>query len=158
MSGYTERVLASMQGLTHIDHFKKRDLFPQLTFCWENLIVDDHTKAYGSDYKDSFGLKVADYDRIINPVDDDPHDYFEYLTSGEIIAKEGADKAKAEFTIKVFNLNERSLVCERESMIKNIVFMKKGGTTSSEILRSLKNIPFPSVAEYFCQPDIFEAL
>ena len=37
VSAYTEEPLS---GDAHIDHFRKRDLFPNLTFDWNNLFVD----------------------------------------------------------------------------------------------------------------------
>ena len=37
VSAYTEEPLS---GDAHIDHFRKRDMFPNLTFDWNNLFVD----------------------------------------------------------------------------------------------------------------------
>lgn len=49
LSAYTEKPL---EGNIHIDHFRKRSMYPTLTFCYENLLVDEHNVNYGADHKD----------------------------------------------------------------------------------------------------------
>lgn len=149
LSGYTERVL---KNNIHIDHFKKKDLFPKLTFVWENLILDEHNSNYGADFKDS-NVKKDDYSFLINPNVENPHEYFTYqLNDGKIIPiKSLSEKCrkKAEFTIKLFNLNSSSLVQQRLDLINMItIFCKDAALDKKDIYMALKNKGFPSVVEF----------
>jgi len=165
LSGYTERLLEIDDKSTHIDHYKKRDLFPTLTFEWDNLIVAEHSNAYGADIKDN-NLKhkvksVNDYLALIDPVHDDPHEYFSYLANGELIPKEGLsqqEKLKALHTIDCFCLNNEALVNERSALITSIIYLKQAGCDSDEIRTSLSVYSYPSVVEFFCSSGIFECL
>lgn len=69
LSGYTELPLSNG---THIDHFLKKDMFPQNTFEWYNYVVDDHNNNYGADYKDHHVHTKDDNVKLINPVNEDP--------------------------------------------------------------------------------------
>lgn len=165
LSGYTERLLDVDDKSTHIDHFKKRDLFPALTFEWDNLIVAEHSNAYGADVKDNNPKhkvkSVNDYLTLIDPVHDDPHGYFSYLANGELIPKEGLsqqEKVKALHTIDCFCLNNEALVNERSALITSIIYLKQAGCDSDEIRTSLSAYNYPSVVDYFCSSDIFECL
>ncbi len=119
LSAYTEKCLRNKN--LHIDHFRKRDLFPKLKFEWNNLIVDERDKLdYGAGYKDKVVKDAADYERLIDPVAEDPCDFLTYLMNGKIIPKrklKESDRAKAEFTIRAFNLNAPSLQKQRSDML-----------------------------------------
>ena len=97
LDGYTERLLKINDRNTHIDHFRKRSLFPKLTFDWENLILAEHSTEFGADAKDNFSKfrvrNKEDYQNIVDPVHDEPHDFLkgynypsvlEYFCSSEI--------------------------------------------------------------------------
>lgn len=165
LDGYTERRLRSDDWNTHIDHFRKRDLFPQLTFDWENLIWAEHSTEFGADAKDNYSECRAkdkvDYQNIVDPVHDDPHDFFSYLTDGEIVPKAGLDdtkRKKAQYTIDCFCLNNISLRQGRCVVIEAIKNLKKGNCDPKDILEYLKEYNFPSVLEYFCSSEIFVVL
>ena len=123
MSGYTERIMKLEDTrVVHIDHFKKRDLFPELTFDWDNLILDEHICGYGADYKD-IHVKREDYQFLINPIYEDPHEYLTYQIDGKMIPQKGLSenkKRKAETTIRIFNLNSPKLVNQRNSRLNQI--------------------------------------
>jgi len=122
LSAYTERSLRNKK--LHIDHFRKRDLFPTLKFEWNNLIVDERDKLdYGAGYKDKVVTDAADYERLIDPVAEDPYDFLTYQMNGAIVPKCGlkeSDRAKAEFTIRAFNLNAPSLQKQRSDMLADV--------------------------------------
>lgn len=122
LSAYTEKDLGDKE--LHIDHYRKRDLFPELKFEWNNLIVDERNNdEYGAGHKDKIVKDKAEYELLINPVDEDPTDFLTYQINGEIIPKANlkeSDKARAEFTIKAFNLNASSLK-ETRSVLSSIV-------------------------------------
>lgn len=120
LSAYTEVPLE--ENKSHIDHFRKRDLFPNLSFEWNNLIVDEIGVArYGAGHKDKIIKHIEDYELLINPVLEDPCEYLTYLVNGKIIPKKNLnteDKKKASFTIEAFNLNHPSLIMRRSTLQK----------------------------------------
>lgn len=149
LSAYTEKRIEKSKKL-HIDHFHKRDLYPQQTFDWDNLLVDEKEKPYGADAKDKKILK-CDYKWVINPVVDDPHQYFEYSANGEIIPKIGLgkyEKKRAEKTIEIFNLNHSSLVDYRKTQYKHIHDYLDAGLPKQDILSELAEAPFLSLTEF----------
>ncbi|WP_069471644.1 hypothetical protein [Candidatus Marithrix sp. Canyon 246] len=60
---------------SHIDHFRKQSLFPDMRFDWNNLLVSGNSEAYGAKCKDKKLKKQEDYQLLINPVIDNPKDY-----------------------------------------------------------------------------------
>lgn len=91
----------------HIEHFRRRQLFQHLTFVWPNLFWScDHPDCCGC-HKDQ---KHSDYDPddLIDPVKDDPDDYFRFRSDGSIAPRSGlgsTDLRRAETTLAVFNLD-----------------------------------------------------
>lgn len=148
LSGYTEKPI---QENVHIDHFRKQDLFPKNILDWYNFVVDEHGKYYGEDHKDK-NVKMGDYVKIIDPIQEDPHNFFDYMANGEIIPKKGlstADEEKAKFTIDIFNLNHESLVDLRMTIMQMVEDCKKGKMLPHDISDCLKDCGFPSVIEYW---------
>lgn len=165
LDGYTERLLKINDRNTHIDHFRKRSLFPKLTFDWENLILAEHSTEFGADAKDNFSKfrvrNKEDYQNIVDPVHDEPHDFFSYLSDGEIVPKPGLDidrLKKAKYTIDCFCLNNIALKQGRCDMIEAIKSLKNGNCSPQEIQDFLKGYNYPSVLEYFCSSEIFYML
>jgi uncharacterized protein (TIGR02646 family) len=119
LCAYCEKEIDATPARSNIDHFKTRNLFPQLTLCYKNLIVSCNTHGRCSGYKDS-NIKRTDYEKMINPAIENPEDFFDYLQTGEIHPKENLDpksKEKAEFTIDIFQLNNRGLLEERKKIV-----------------------------------------
>lgn len=108
---------------THIDHFRKQSLFPNMRFDWNNLLASGNSEAYGARYKDKKLKKQQDYKFIINPVVDNPKDYFTYSFTGDILADENDSKAVK--TIDYFNLNDYALLEQRKQVIREIQEMYK---------------------------------
>ncbi|MDR0972411.1 MAG: TIGR02646 family protein [Prevotellaceae bacterium] len=105
---------------THIDHFRKRDHFPQDTFNYENLFVSCTSDKYGANHKDRH-VKPWDYAKIINPALDDPSEYIEFIYTGVVIAKD----ERGQTTIDMFNLNEPTLVERRKKSLLQMKDMYK---------------------------------
>ncbi|MCG0020809.1 retron Ec78 anti-phage system effector HNH endonuclease PtuB [Vibrio parahaemolyticus] len=113
----------------HIEHFKTRTAYPKETFSWANIFgsCGDSSKTGGwgrcGIYKDA-GAGKYDVANLVKPDEDDPNDYFLYLTSGIVIARPeltGAERHKATETIRVFNLNgDSALFNSRRSAILTI--------------------------------------
>ena len=129
IGGYTERPLRNAKEL-HIDHYRKKGMsWPyDVTWDWNNFIVEDRNPNYGACYKDKHTSDVADYDWLLNPVDDYPQTMMTYLFNGQIIARPGLserDACRATFTIERFNLRHESLRIMRQHIIRMIEQFKQ---------------------------------
>jgi len=94
----------------HIEHFRRRHLFPRFTFAWENLFWScDHPDCCGR-HKDS-KFSAYDPDDLIDPTKDDPDHFFRFGSDGSIATRVGlsaADLRRAKVTLAVFNLDPGS--------------------------------------------------
>lgn len=146
LCGYTEIYINDVEAC-HIDHYKKRSIFPMLTFNWNNLIVAKNGSDFGANYKDNKSDIIAtDYNNIFNPVIDNVENYFYYNDWGEIEPKSGIsdlEKKKVNKTIEVFHLNHHSLRNRRKNLIRMICCYRE--MAKLEILAVLKNSGFVSV-------------
>ena len=146
LCGYTEIYINELI-YCHIDHYKKRSMFPELTFDWNNLIVATYDDHFGARYKDNkSGIQINDYNNIFNPVINNVENYFYYTTWGEIVPKYGisdSEKDKVKKTIKVFNLNHNSLQDRRKNFISMISCY--GEMAKEDILTAIENSGFESV-------------
>ncbi len=149
---YTELILTDNNS--HIDHFKKRNLFRKLTFDWNNLIVAYSSENFGAKYKDNGDDKVTsatDYDKLINPVTEDPEHFFRYMIGGQIAAQlnlTDAEKQRANFTINTFCLNHPYLIDRRKELINTVINSLDGKLNEQTIKSCLKGLGFPSVVNY----------
>ena len=105
----------------HLDHYKKKAIFPELTFDWNNLFAAVKNERFGADCKDKYingkNCKTV-YSKLLCPTFDDIEDYFTYSLDGCISPSANCpDKAKAEFAIDIFNLNDDALVSRRHALI-----------------------------------------
>ena len=148
LSGYTELYLSDLDR-THIDHFKKRELYNDCVFNWNNLVVDSIDDSFGARFKDNHIHNQQDNERLINPINEDAARFFQYESTGKMIpAKELTDeeRQRAQFTIDKFNLNESSLK-ERRRVILNNDPCAYSGLSDEEVLECVKILGFPSVFE-----------
>lgn len=151
LSGYTEAPLHMDDS--HIDHFYKRSLFRDKVHSWENLVVDTIDETYGAKYKDKLVKIAPDNLKVINPVTENPNWFFRYNVNGHIVSKDNlseAERIRADYTIKVLNLNEASLVERRRTLLS--IDLNSFGDVSLDQLRVwLKDFGFPSVLEQMYQ-------
>lgn len=151
-SGYTELPLTKKPNVWHIDHFLKQDHFPRHIFDWQNLIVDNHSKTFGADFKDSYIKKKDENIRLINPVTEEPEDFFTYMANGKIVPRDNLsdyDRSRAIYTIQAFNLNHPELIKIRTELDKSIKTYKAGGLDDDEITMALnKNYGLDTFVKY----------
>lgn len=158
LGGYTELPLSYDREGIHIDHFKKRSLFISAKdiYDWNNFIVDVHVnnKSYGADYKDD-NIKDRDsYNKIINPIEEDPHHYFQYMENGDIAPQADLskiEKDKAEYTIEKFNLNHPYLRKRRSDIIKQLNSFSDNNFGCDIIKEALRAYGFLSVIEFYTE-------
>ena len=117
LCAYCEKSIDDNRKNSNIDHFKTRNLFPQNTLDYDNLLVSCNTKDRCSYYKDK-NIKSKDYNNIVNPIAENPDDFFDYLITGRILAKN--NNAKAKFTIDIFQLDITSLRELRKKLAKSL--------------------------------------
>ena len=147
MSGYTEKPL--LWDGSHIDHFRKQSLFNAFVFDWNNFVVDGVDETYGARFKDKYVKSCEDNEKLINPVTEDASRYFKYELNGNIAVVTGltpVDSARADYTIKAFNLNEASL-SERRRIIINTILDAYQDLSDELILEALDAEGFKSVVE-----------
>lgn len=153
---YTELPVEYEKNSSHIEHLKRKDsaFFPELTFEWTNLFVSCNASDFGGKHKDDTYLRrkgKADNALILNPATENPADFFELKSWGELTIKENlndTDRRKAETTIDAFNLNHNSLIQRRTEMIQRVKDYKSGGLDDEMIIEYLANCGFKSVIIY----------
>ena len=122
---------------SQIEHIKPKDKFPKLLAEYDNLL------ACCLESKRCGNSKANKWDELfINPVIENPEDYFEYdIKTGEItpIFKEGNRYEKAKYTIDLLNLNDNRLCDMRKIYI--VQYM-----SNKEVREYLKQ--FPSLRRY----------
>lgn len=149
--GYTELPLGSKGVKKHLDHYRKKAIYPKLTFDWNNLVCAVKDRRFGADYKDDLidgNNAEATYACILNPVADEAQDYFYCDTDGKMIAGGGLDETngrKAVETIRVFNLNETELVSRRRTLITQL--RACADLAEEDIRACFAAMGFPSVLE-----------
>ena len=127
---------------SQIEHIKPKDKFPKLLADHDNLV------ACCLESKRCGNSKANKWDELfINPVIENPEDYFEYdIKTGEItpIFKEGNRYEKAKYTIDLLNLNDNRLCNIRRKYILEFL------SYSSNNENNLSNYPikFPSLRRY----------
>lgn len=107
----------------NIEHIRPKDKFKELYLDYNNFLTSCRS-TYSCD-----NFKGSKWDEnFINPVLEDPRDYFTYdLYSGEIIPKSDDKmiKEKAEKTIEILNLNHNNLKNKRRNFIKMLSKLKR---------------------------------
>ena len=104
----------------HIEHIKPKSKFGNLTFDYRNFLIScSENKTCGHSKQSIWDDKL-----FINPVEENPEEYFSYdIRTGKIIPKKenGLDYEKAVKTIEILNLNENKLCEYRKIYILQII-------------------------------------
>lgn len=82
-------------------------------------------------YKDKMVKTRNEYNLIIDPVKDSPSDYIEFTFTGKVNAID--NNGKGLHTIDVFNLNEKSLVERRKTLIMCLIQVKGENFSPEEL-------------------------
>lgn len=143
----------------HLDHFKKKALYENLTFDWNNLFAAIKDNGFGADFKD----RIIDgknhttlYSLLLNPAIDDPEPLFWYSNDGYIVAKSDLNeiqKQRVETTITIFNLNHSTLVHRRRELLTILENYKE--LPESTTTDALKKYGFSFVVSFFYKHNLF---
>jgi len=146
LCGYTELPLKNDNS--HIDHFKKRNMFPKLTFVWDNFVIASIDEEFGAKFKDNHSnLTKKDYNIIYNPVVRGMENVVWYDKDGKMYPNDNNDVGTMR-TIEIFNLNHKSLKQRRKEIIKQVDEYFKCGCSNEDIKEILQQSGFPSVIEW----------
>lgn len=112
--------------ILHIDHFRKKSIYPELRFDWNNLFAAAKNLKCGSDYKDknihgSRDNAESQYSSFLSPLEANLESMFWYQQNGKVNAHPRLSESmatKVENTIKMYNLNDDDLVSRRRSIIQ----------------------------------------
>lgn len=104
----------------HIEHFRQRNhnRYPQETFEWTNLFGSCNRSDTCGKHKDGLG-NYNDAD-LIKPDVEDPEIFLLFAADGTIHPRaglNGAERHKAEETIRIFNLNGAALAQTRRVLL-----------------------------------------
>ncbi len=91
----------------HIEHFRRKSVYKDRTFSWQNLYWSCDQKDSCGHYKDH-GAASYDPRDLVDPCQDDPDHFFKFRADGTIDIRSGLSvqgQKKAEETLRVFNLN-----------------------------------------------------
>lgn len=149
LCAYCEKKIDDNPNNSNIDHFKLKagHLFPEQTLDYENLLVSCNTSGRCSSYKDKHIKSKDEYDEIVNPITENPDDFFDYLITGQIIAIN--NNPKAEFTIDIFQLGrnrdeplsrQRKEIADTLERIKNLSLDEVYDIFDNEFYSFIKNI------------------
>lgn len=90
----------------HIEHFRSRHRFSELTFTWANLFASCDQEDSCGHWKGKHGR--YDPDDILDPCVDDPDEFFRFRADGSISIRKGLDekrRRRSQETLRVFNLD-----------------------------------------------------
>ncbi|WP_234118916.1 retron system putative HNH endonuclease [Clostridium hydrogenum] len=137
----------------HIEHIKPRDLFPKEFQSYDNIIVSCNEKNSCGIYK-----KNNYDDKLINPVIDNPNNYFYYsIANGEIVSKNNDENSKeyikANYTIDILNLNSYELKEARKALIDILEVYRENYEEYDEYLQFFLNDGhnFPSLIKQYME-------
>ena len=82
---YCESAITAHPAKSEIDHFRLKHLFPELTFNYKNLLVSCKNPDHCASTKDSEVKSKEVYQKIVNPVDENPNEFFEYNLSSSCL-------------------------------------------------------------------------
>jgi len=142
-----------------IEHYRPKSKYKYLSYEWTNLmpachncnhsklnkfpvknskIIDDINNS-GS-VKDLEKLNLIEEPYVINPEVDYPNEHFTFNIQGEILAK----TERAEQTIKICNLNDKTLIYRRQKSYNDLLEIIKiaklsSNKISAKVLEIIKN-------------------
>jgi len=145
LCAYCEQEIESDETSSNTDHFKKRDCCARETLEYNNLLVSCKNEFHCENIKDKFKFThCSEFDKIVNPVIENPDNFFDYGIDGDILVKEGlneTDKKRAEFTIIVFALDNSSLKKERAKIGDSLNFYHSYDYGIDDILSEINSHP-----------------
>lgn len=101
----------------HIEHFRRRAHFPELTFEWTNFFLACGSTKHCGHFKDGNSNPLYVADDLVKPDIDDPAEFLFFSSTGGVHPQHQLDAEnthRAAETIRVFNLDEPGLAHRRK--------------------------------------------
>jgi uncharacterized protein (TIGR02646 family) len=147
---YCEKAIYELDEC-HIEHIKPRDRFPQMFQEYMNLLASCNGKNSCGNWKEN-----SYSEDFINPVMDNPEDYFTFdIVSGKIVPKcklkDDVKYRRAEYTIQLLNLNCYTLMEARKNLIIILEVYRENYDDYSQYLQYFLDDgqSFPSLIKYY---------
>jgi len=142
---YCESDFETLSKDPHVDHFRKRNQSPELTFQWGNLFCSCTTETHCARYKDK--LKGLDSSLLLKPDEDNARGFLHFSTDGSVSPKlklDDTSRRRAEETIRGFNLDSPKLRGARRSYLRSIEgelrSVEEMGLSDSELHRYVEDL------------------
>ena len=138
---------------SHNEHFLPQSKYPNKSLDYKNIFCSCNSKETCGNIKKDSSVQ------IVNPSVNNPESHFRYLANGKI---EGTDQIGKD-TINILNLNHRSLMKSRETLLKQCKEMC--AYTSKEEVKKTYIDPNPNtgflpsycgMVEYFMREGLFD--
>lgn len=129
----------------HIEHFRRKSMFQNLTFVWDNLLLCCGRDDCCGHHKDRAGWPYNP-DDLVNPTLDDPDDFFYFRESGMVDVRSGCDEEqshRANETLRVLNLNHPGRL--RPMRARQLQWYKN---TDPDVFDQLMDLPEEDRREY----------
>ena len=116
----------------HIEHFKPKSTFPELTFEWTNLLLSCPI-CNGPEYKGDRFPEEADGGPLVNPCDETPAEHFEFVFDpvaklASVIGK----TIRGQTTEKLLGLNRNDLRVYRSNQIMRLYVLSDYAKTDPD--------------------------
>jgi uncharacterized protein (TIGR02646 family) len=104
----------------HIEHFKPKALFPELTFEWDNLLLACG-RCNGTENKGEQWFSESEQ-QLVNPVTELPEDFFEfYFDENTLLALVIPKNFRGDVSEQVYGLNREELRRQRSKFVRNLI-------------------------------------
>ncbi len=150
---------------SHIEHFRQRRNHPQGIFLWSNLFGSCNRQDSCGKHKD--GLPAYNHQDLIKMDDENPEDFLEFLSDGNVVAKKNLspdNNKRAEETIRIFNLNGSLRQIRRSAVKGYLQTMEALAASAAEYtedewlphlqdeLDHIKDLPFTTAIKHMLLP------
>ncbi|MDO4551697.1 MAG: retron system putative HNH endonuclease [Planctomycetia bacterium] len=113
-----------VKGISHIEHFRPKSLFPQFSLTYTNLLAS--CNGCGKKEDTSCGVKKRDifFEEIVSPTDEKCEKRFIYTMDGQILPRDENDEYAWQ-TIAILGLNVPKLRRRREMVFQEMEVLQE---------------------------------
>lgn len=107
----------------HIEHYRPKSKFPNLTFTWDNLLLACGM-CNSAKYKGDHFPETKDGGPYVNPCRDDPNDHFDFVYNAQAkITSVYGKTPRGETTEQALGLNRPDLRTYRNTQITRLAYI-----------------------------------
>jgi uncharacterized protein (TIGR02646 family) len=144
---YCEAVISHV-SYGDIEHFRPKSKFPEKCFEWDNLLLACSI-CNGKQQKGDNFPEATDDGPLVNPVDEDPEDFFSFdYNPATQLAEINWKNQRGETSAKIYGLNREKLIRHRSEIVIRLLFLAKKATNGDEEAKNLLLKACQADAEY----------